>query len=106
MDWTRVLEAVEVGPKGASVHECTLQNLVALVKYGDAELLPPSTAGQGYYPSTVLDWNDLQTQIEVFEDRFEIYDFSEVPIAIEHVAVEESGKLPDRLITLLGRLRR
>jgi hypothetical protein len=106
MEWARIIQALDDGPKGASVNECTLRNLVALVQYGKAELLPPSTVGNGYYSSIVLDWNDRHTQIEVFEDRFEIYDFSEVPTAIQHVVVEEIGKLPDRLITLLGQLGR
>ena len=82
MGWTRALQAAEDDPKAASLNERTLQNLAALVTYGDAGLLPPSTVGQGYYPSVVLDWIDLQQQIEVFEDRFEVYDFTVVPTAI------------------------
>jgi len=106
MGWTRVLQAAEDDPNVASSNERTLQNLAALVRYGDAELRPPSTVGPGYYPSIVLDWIDLQQQIEVFEDRFEIYDFSVVPTAIQHVALEQVGHLPIQLLPLLAPLKR
>jgi hypothetical protein len=106
MDWTKVLQAVEDDPGEVVVNEATFQNLAALVRFGAAELLPPSTVGKGYYPSTLVDWDDLQKQIEVFEDRFELYDFSEVPAAIRHVAVEDVGQLPDQLLKLLAPLKR
>jgi hypothetical protein len=106
MEWTRVLQAAENDPKAASLNERTMQNLAALVRYGDAELLPPSTVGPGYYPSVVLDWIDLQQQIEVFEDRFEIYGFSVVPTAIQHVTLEQVGYLPNQLLPLLAPLKR
>ncbi|WP_157949021.1 hypothetical protein [Neorhizobium huautlense] len=106
MEWEKVLQAVDDDPKGASIDDHTLQNLAALVRYGEAELLPPSTVGKGYYPSAVIDWDNLQKQIEVFEDRFEIYDFSPVPTAIQHVVVEKLGQLPDQLLPLLKPLKR
>ncbi|WP_455272819.1 hypothetical protein [Rhizobium herbae] len=106
MEWVEVLQAVEDDPNGASANEHTMQNLAALVRYGTVELLPPSTVGQGYYPSAVLDWDDVQTQIEVFEDRFEFYDFSQMPTAIQHVAVAKLGQLPNPLLPLLKPLKR
>lgn len=106
MGWTGVLQAAEDDPKAASLNERTLQNLAALVRYGDVVLLPPSTVSQGYYPSVVLDWIDLQQQIEVFEDRFEVYDFSVVPTVIQHVALEQVGHLPSQLFPLLAPLKR
>jgi hypothetical protein len=106
MEWTGVLQAAKDFPRRASVNERTLQNLAALVRYGHAELLPPSAVGQGYYPTILLDWIDLEKQIEVFEDRFELYDFSVVPTAIQHVALGKVGHLPSQLLPLLAPLKR
>lgn len=106
MEWAKVLQAVEDDPRSTSLDERTTQNLKALIKYGRDHLLPPSTAGQGYYRSAVLDWTVQKQQVEVFKDRFEMYYFSTIPAAIRHVEIEVIDQLPDSLIPLLKQLKR
>jgi hypothetical protein len=52
-------------------------------------------------PSAILDWTDIHIQIEVFEDRYQIYDFSAAPGAIHHIAIETIGQLPSQLLPRL-----
>jgi hypothetical protein len=107
MEWQDVLQAIANDQQSPSVNDDVLQNVTGLVRYAEAQLLlPPSTVGRGYDSTTILDWDNLKTQIEVCEDHFEIYDFSKVPASIQHVAVEKPGEIPSQLRPLLGPLRR
>ncbi|MCQ1767781.1 hypothetical protein NOJ28_19740 [Neorhizobium galegae] len=105
MEWDKVLQTVTGDPTREVIDATSLKNLAALVKYGASKMTPPTDVGWGYYPTALLSWDSLQTQIEVFHDHFEIYDFEVVPARIRHVAVEVAGQLPSQLLPLLAPLK-
>jgi len=75
-DVARALPGIECGwSEKTQPTEASFSNAVKLLEAIEGRLPPPESAGRGYWPTTRLFWGQSRIEIEVFDDRFELYDF-------------------------------
>jgi len=105
-DWAQAMaqrQAVLDRRPGAFA-SATLANLDELLALMRDTGRPLPVIGEGYWPTFILEWDasGFETfQIEVFEDRFEVYGLATNPIDITYVHRAPGQAFPDNLITAL-----
>jgi hypothetical protein len=102
--WTEVEMTVNrLAAETPSLAQNALENTRLFTRFASGRYQAPSEIGLGYLPTICLTWSSTNPpiEIEIFEDHYEFYRFSEGATDIQHVA-HTSGDFPEALKLLLN----
>lgn len=104
-EWERIRAKVaELASSSAEpIQGDTLANAMLLIEFGQDRYVAPGDACLGYWPTIRLIWDTLPTpiEIEISQDAYEFYRFSEGRTEIREVTNVPLGPLPIELTEIL-----
>jgi hypothetical protein len=102
--WTRIFVAMDrlVDENHNILHKNTIENAKLFMKFASSRYIAASEIGMGYWPTIRVIWSlpSHPIEIEIFEDRYELYRFADGTTEIMHVPAMQDC-IPDQLKTLL-----
>ena len=103
--WSEV-EAIidELAAKTPGVTQDTVENAHRFTRFASGRYETPTQIGVGYWPTIRLTWSSTTPpiEIEIFQDNYEYYGFSEGATDIQHMN-DTSGFFPDALKLILDK---
>ncbi|MGV1752325.1 hypothetical protein [Agrobacterium sp. CG674] len=101
--WVEVETKIsELAAESPNLAQKTLENARLFARFAPGLYQTPDEIGLGYWPTICFIWSSTvpPIEIEIFEDHYEFYSFSEGATDIQHVA-HTSGNFPEALKLLL-----
>ena len=101
--WTEVEMMIDgLAAETPSLAQNTIGNARLFARYASGRYQIPHEIGLGYWPTICLMWssNTPAIEIEIFDDHYEFYAFSDGATDIQHVD-QTSGNFPEALKLLL-----
>jgi hypothetical protein len=83
--------------------EVTIRNTQKFLSACRSRVQTPIGVAKGYWSTICVSWDDVE--VEILDDRFELYEFHTCPVAIEYFDMSPGGAVPGKLIERLPCLK-
>jgi hypothetical protein len=102
--WSDVFQLIDdvVAAGGATFSPATIQNARDVAALGALRAFPMPDLSKGYWETICFHWTDIE--VEVFDDRVELYDFADRGMDIRHYAHKPGSDLDPEFVTRLSDL--